>query len=212
MSAPTLPPPRPPIVLTRPYKSRHIKGGTFIAEDVLDLKTHQERLLDPDGYRNVLPACPNCDHRHFHAHCFRERLLRPATPGTKVVRTTIRLYRCAHDGCGAVITVLPAIIARCLWRLWQTVEDVMGGEATAPKSTWRRWRDRLRCSASTLVELVLALAQDLLPDARRKSLEVVDTRQAFVHAFRSAGRVDRHPVFASLAAWIHRLSPGIRLM
>ena len=57
MSATTLPPPSPPVCLTRSYKSRNQKGGTVIAEGVRDLETHRRMLLDPDAYRSVIGSC-----------------------------------------------------------------------------------------------------------------------------------------------------------
>ncbi len=108
MSAATLPPPSPPICLTRSYKSRGQKGGTVIAEDVHDLQTHRKRLLDPDDYRSVITSCRACGTSRLHALCFRERVLRRGFGKAQEVET-VRLYRCALKPCGAVFTVLPAI-------------------------------------------------------------------------------------------------------
>ena len=44
------PPPEPEDCLIHSRVSRY-KGGTLIAEDVLDLATHGRRIVDPDGYR-----------------------------------------------------------------------------------------------------------------------------------------------------------------
>ena len=94
------------------------KGGTILAEDVTDLATHDRRICDPDGYRP--PFCPSCGARRLHVHDYRERVLRaePLEPVARVVR-----HECV--GCAAVWQVLPAFIARHLWRSWQVVERVL---------------------------------------------------------------------------------------
>lgn len=211
MSAATLPPPLPPICLTRSSKSRGHKGGTVIAEDVLDLETHRKRLLDPDDYRSVITSCWSCGTSRLHALCFRERVLRGAVgkaPGVE----TVRLYRCALKTCGAVFTVLPAIIARQLWRLWNTVEQATAGNLDVPRTTRRRWRSRLQSSASPLTQILCAQARSLSGDLFRSKLPGVRNRSALIEAFHSSLRaLSVHP-FALLAAWIQRLQPGIRLM
>ena len=205
MSADTLPPPQPPECLTRSYLSRGIKGGTIIAEDVLDLAEHQKRLLDPDNYRPE--ECRNCGCEKTHAHCFRERTLREADPGQPPVIVAIRVFFCRS--CGAVFTILPAFIARHLWRAWQTVGSVVSGKARAPKRTIARWLSRLQSDASQLVQVFTASVQGAVSDALLRLEPSV--RSVFVTAltpFLGAGS----SVFARLAAWIHRLAAGIRLM
>lgn len=213
MSARTLPPPQPPIVLTRSYKSRGIKGGTVIAEDILDPEVHAQALLDADTYRTAIGRCRCCGTERWHAHCFRERLPRPAVGAAAERRSTaIRLYRCATQGCGAVVTVLPAFIARQLWRTWETVQSVAQGAARVPKTTWLRWSERLSSSAVPIVQLLFALASGLLSRRQRKALAPVETRASLIHAAAECGLVDATRPFARLASWIHRLEPGIRLM
>jgi len=211
MSATTLPPPPPPIVLTRSYKSRMIKGGTVIAADVLDLETHKRKLLDPDEYRSTVGACWACGSLVLHAHCFRERILRPASTDEDATVTTVRLYRCAAGSCRAVFTVLPAFIARHLWRAWKTVEAVAAEKAEAPRTTWRRWLGRLRSSAAQLVQLFMAFSATLLPPPMPQTVAKASSRQAFLDAL-SGLVIDPGALFAATAAWIHRLGPGIRLM
>lgn len=205
MSADTLPPPQPPVCLRRSYASREIKGGTIIAEDVLDLAEHQKRLLNPDNYRPE--ECRNCGCEKTHAHCFRERTLREADPGQPPVIVAIRVFFCRS--CGAVFTILPAFIARHLWRAWQTVGSVVSGKARAPKRTIARWLSRLQSDASQLVQVFTASVQGAVSDALLRLEPSV--RSVFVTAltpFLGAG----FSVFARLAAWIHRLAAGIRLM
>jgi len=209
MSALTLPPPPSPIVLERSYKSRKIKGGTVIAEDILDLETHERKLLEPDEYRSVIGVCRACGLRILHAHCFRERVLRPASRSQSPRVATVRLFRCAAGKCGAVFTVLPAFIARHLWRAWTTVEEVAVKKARAPMATRRRWLARLGSSALGLVQLLMALSAKLLPPPMRDRLAKADTRHVLLAVLSPLLGEER---FASAAGWIHRLEPGIRLM
>lgn len=210
MSADTLPPPPPPVCLTRSYVSRKIKGGTIIAEDVRDLETHHRKLLDADEYRSAIGACWACGSKVLHALCLRERILRGAPDEPPLVET-IRMYRCAVKACGAVFTILPAVIARHLWRLWKTVEGAAGGKLEVPRSTFRRWLGRLGSSARQLVQTLTSKASSLISSSLCSALLRVRTRSDLAKTFRRSlvGDVES---FAPLAAWIHRLEPGIRLM
>ena len=208
MSADTLPPPQPPVCLERSYLSRGIKGGTIIAEDVLDLKTHRSLLSDPDGYRPS--SCWFCEREKPHAHCFRERVLRPASPEVPSLVVTIRLYYCPE--CGAVFTVLPAVIARHLWRLWKTVEGVSSKKAEAPRTTKRRWLSRLSSSAAILIQALRAVGSHLIGQSLSALLGKVRTRRDLIEAAVATHSVPADHPFAALAGWIHRLERGIRLM
>ena len=213
MSGATLPPPpAPPIVLTRSYKSRKIKGGTVIAEQVLDLETHKEKLLVPDDYRSVIGACSACGVARLHAHSFRERILRRGSPKDPRTTVTIRLFRCARRGCGAVFTVLPAFLARHLWRAWKTVREVTAEKALAPRTTRQRWLERLGSSAAQLVEILAALTATLLGSPALELSREPITRRALLEALSETGSGCEHSEFESTAAWIHRLEPGIRLL
>jgi hypothetical protein len=208
MSADTLPPPLPPVCLLRTYKSRGVKGGTIIAEGVLDLKTHRSLLPDPEGYRPS--SCWCCGRKRPHAHCFRERVLRPPSPDEPPVIETIRLYFC--PGCGAVFTVLPAVIARHLWRLWKTVEDVSSTRSHAPPTTMARWFSRLSSSAARLVQALLAVGSHLLERQLVSLLRKVRTRLDLIEAVVASSSVSADHRFAGLAGWIHRVERGLRLM
>lgn len=210
MSAVTLPPPPPPVCLTRSCSSRKIKGGTVIAEDVRDLETHRKKLLDPDEYRSAIGACSACGSKALHALCFRERVLRGGCDEPSLAET-IRLYRCAAKACGAVFTVLPAVIARHLWRLWKTVEDAMAEKLELPRSTSFRWLRRLGSSAGQLVQTLTSNASSLISPSLSSALMKAATRRELVDAFRPSLEQSVEP-FSLLAAWIHRLEPGIRLM
>lgn len=206
MSAVTLPPPAPPVCLTRSYKSRGCKGGTVIAEGVRDHGTHRRMLVDPDEHRSVLGSCRACGSKTLHAHCLRERQLRGALNEPPAVET-IRLYRCAQKTCGAVFTVLPTFICRHLWRRWSTVE----GSTTVPSETRRRWRARLESSASQLVQALTAQACSLVPGGFFSAVATAVARSDLLEVFRL--RLTRRlSAFTFLASWIHRLQPGIRLM
>jgi len=212
MSAVTLPPPPPAVCLTRSYSSRGIRGGTVIAEDVLDLETHRQRLLDPDGYRATVGACRACRSTTLHALCFRERVLRGAGGSAPLV-ATVRLYRCAAKRCGAVFTVLPAVLARHLWRLWETVEaEVTRRKQAVPEGTRRRWLARLRSSATQLFQTLTARAGSCFSVDFLGALSRLAARRELLEAVRAAFAEAHSEALAFLSAWIHRLEPGIRVM
>ncbi len=111
--------------------------------------------------------------------------------------------------CGAVFTVLPAFIARHLWRAWKTVERVARCEELAPKTTFARWCSRLQSAASQLVQVFTASVQGAVSGAILRSQPSI--RKAFVAVVEPLLGA-RSSVFARLAAWIHRLEAGVRLM
>ena len=207
-------PPQPEVCLTRSYVSRGVKGGTVIAEDVWDREAHQKALLDPDTYRAYVGDCTNCGCGKVHAHCFRTRLLYPADTGDTVGEEDIRLYRCPKEGCSAVYTVLPAFVARHLWRDWQTVEDVCEGKREAPRSTTRRWYGRLASSARQLVQLFKGILVQTLEGSVDWLRTLADslTRGEFIKVLWSSDVICFPHVFAKIAVWIHRVEPGVRLM
>lgn len=207
MSRDRLPPPTPPECLVRPYPSSQ-KGGTLIAEDVHDMQEHARRLCDPDGYRP--PRCPRCGHGVLHVHGYRERLL-VAYAEAPVV--TVVVHQCAREACGATWRILPAFIARRLWRAWATIEaETLDGapspsRPTVPDTTVRRWSARLASSARYLVQVLAASGDTALAEIAA-ALGLGATRRQFVEA-PHAGGAER---LASLAALAHRLCPGARLM
>ena len=214
MSQDRLPPPDSEACLGRLRPSTQ-KGGTLIAEDVTDWATHDRRICHPDGYRP--PCCPTCGERRLHVHDYRERVLRaePDTPVATIVR-----HACV--ACQAIWQVLPALIARHLWRTWPVVAHALTPEGpptsaeprrwpTVPPRTVRRWRARWRRSAQALVQILTAsgeaawaaLARLLPADATCGDLVAAYARQ---HASRAGHAV------AALAALISRLQPRVRLM
>ena len=210
------PPPPAEACLSRPYPSSQ-KGGTVIAEQVLDLDTH-ERLLGNGGYRPR--GCLRCG-GPMHIHEYRERLLL----GDPRKSTSVAIFQCAdRERCGAVTRVLPALLARRLWRAWPTVEgaiaeagDAQDGIRTdpVPPTTVRRWRVRLAASAAALV-VVLGTASSTVPDLHQvvRQVGLDGTRAEFVEAFvtRAAPAASRGRQLATTAMVVHRLAPGVRLM
>ncbi|MCZ6822912.1 MAG: hypothetical protein O7F10_08195 [Deltaproteobacteria bacterium] len=199
--------PAPEACLCRSYPSSQ-KGGTLIAEDVHDLATHELRLEDPSAYRPL--ACPRCG-AAVHRHDLRPRLLR----GEAHVATEVIRFRCAdRTRCGATWQILPAFLARCLWGSWSRVSKALaaGSSCAVPARTRRRWAARLASSARFLVALLstatdgvwtrVAMAVGL--HARRLDLVQDYTARAAVSCGATA--------LAELAAAVHRLWPGARLM
>jgi hypothetical protein len=187
------------------------RGGTLVAETVLDLSTQLAALAAPDLVR---PAqCHRCGGDRLHVHDRRERHPRGGGGGPAVV--PVLRFRCADEGCRAVWLVLPAFLARHLWRAWGVVEVATGTTVPAgprvevPARTTRRWLGRLTCAALILVQ-VLATSGSELQAALAQEAGLAATGQDLVCTFiKHTGSA--HPM-ADLAAVIHRLSPGVRLM
>jgi Domain of unknown function (DUF6431) len=205
------PPPEPEDCLTRSRASRY-KGGTQIAEDVRDLETHQQRLAAPGGYR--LPWCPCCEGSVLHVHDYPRR--KPiGEPGMPPEITIVR-YICA--ACRATWRILPAFLARHLWRVWRAVERTVseqGPPAAAPvripEQTERRWRSRVASIARQLVVLLAASGGELLEAvAKDVGHEAARSKLIDVHALRMETPPGRR--LADLAALVHRLERGLRLM
>ena len=208
-----LPPPAPPSCLMRLYSSKpDQKGGTLIFEDVHDLAAHERRLLDPDGYRP--PRCLRCGHDRLHAHDHRLRMPRDQPRGSSIV---IRRYACADEACAACWQVLPAFLARHLQRAWETIESAsLSDTPTAaaappvPSSTTRRYRSRLSSCASALRAAFAAVGAGV--DAVLSRLDEAVTRAEFCRSLSLGGFFDPARRLASLASYLHRLVPGLRLM
>ncbi len=207
------PPPEPEDCLIRSRASRY-KGGTLIAEDVHDLATHRQRVADPDGYRPC--ECPRCRGRVLHVHDYPQRTPY-GEPGLPPVIIIVR-YICADASCEATWRILPAFLARNLWRVWPTVERTVRtrappppAPAPVPRRTARRWRERLASAVKQLV-LLLATSSGVLLEAIAKRTGLAATRLALVdvHAQMAMPPPGRH--LADLAALVHRLERGIRLM
>jgi len=209
MSQRRLPPPDPAPCLVRPYPSSQ-KGGTLIDERVTDHAEHQRRICDPDGYR---PAeCPRCHHRGLHVHDHLDRTLAADSEQTSI---EIVRYQCA--ACGATWRILPAFVARHLWRSWETVKaNTLSAPAPmtqppVPKRTQRRWRTRWSASAVVLLQLFAAsLAAPLVRVVAAVGHD--GARGELVRSYAAiAGEATDNPL-AAVAGLVHRLMPGLRLM
>jgi len=213
MSQDRLPPPNQEACLVR-LRSSSQKGGTIIAEDVTDRATHDRRLGSPDGYRPAF--CPNCGARTLHVHDYRERILRaePGEPVAKVVR-----HECL--GCDGIWQIVPAFLARHLWRTWRVVEQALTGAGPPPPApqswprvparTQRRWQARWRRPAQLLTQILATcgaaawatLAAGLGPAAPCAEL---------VAAYAGARATPAGQRPAAVAALVHRIQPQVRLM
>lgn len=216
-----LPPPNADSCLVRAYWSNPLqKGGTLIAEDVVDLVTHAARLCAPDGYR---PArCPRCDGDTLHGH---GRVERKALGNPSRVPILIVRFRCACEACRATWRVLPAFIARHLWYAWRAVEMTMLVEVPLPApppprpragpsaSTIARWRGRLAATARLLVQAFATLMTSQFTAMIASLVDGIDaSRAALVAAYATTTKSPRERWFASLAGHVHRVAPGLRLM
>ena len=211
MSRDRLPPPVPEACLCRPYRSSQ-KGGTLVAEEVTEAAAHQRRVCDPGGYR--LDRCPRCGHGVVHVHGYRERLV-AGEDDQSVVRIVI--HRCAQRLCRATWRILPAFLARRLWRTWGTVEQEVLGDAAVParapvpRRTVRRWRKRLQSSARQAVQ-VLASSGGALLTRVAQAVGMEGTREDLVEKLAAQQGTAVGSRLGSAAALLHRLHPGVRLM
>jgi hypothetical protein len=192
------------------------KGGTLIAEDVLTLE-HHEKMLSTGGYRPHL-GCPKCA-GHLHIHDYRGRLLL-ADPASLITVVRFLCY-----SCGATWQVLPAFVARHLWRSWQTVEraverahqaptlanDSVPPSTEIPERTLRRWLTRLVASAALLV-VTLSTAETPLLASVAGAVGLGGSRRDLVDVHARIRVVPVGQRLMQIAALVHRLAPGVRLM
>lgn len=207
------PPPEPEGCLISSRASRY-KGGTLIAEYVHDLATHLRLLADPDAYRPE--SCARCLGRVLHVHDYRKRLPLGELDLPPVIY--IIRYICADPACAATWRVLPAFLARCLWRVWRTVERTTHptkpqtlDPAPVPGRTRRRWRARLASAARQLVVL-LATSGGVLLERIAACAGHACTRREFVDIHAQMATTTPQRRLADLAALIDRLERGLRLM
>ena len=122
---------------------------------------------------------------------------------------TVVIFLCAK--CFATWRVLPAFLARCLWRTWEVVEAAIsdGERPQVPARTVQRWKARL---AQTALAATQALATSGAPMLRAVAQRVglAASRGALVKAYAEA--TTSPSLLAPLAALLHRLSRGLRLM
>jgi hypothetical protein len=122
---------------------------------------------------------------------------------------TVMVFLCPR--CFATWRVLPAFLARCLWRTWKVVEAAISdGECRqVPARTVQRWQARLALSARAATQALATSGNSLLRTvAQRVGLDA--TRGALATAYAEA--TGGASLLAPLAVLLHRLSPGLRLM
>lgn len=196
-------PPAAETCLVLSAASRGRKGGTFIDERVRELAVHEAMMKDPASYR---PAECRCGGTSLHLHDRRERKARGS--GTAVV--TVVIFLCAK--CFATWRVLPAFLARCLWRTWEVVEatlfDEGEREAPVPVRTVQRWRARLTQTAIAAMQ-ALATSGDPTLRAVAQRVGLAASRDVLARAYAASFETSS---LAPLATLLHRLSPGLRLM
>jgi hypothetical protein len=117
--------------------------------------------------------------------------------------------------------VLPAFIARHLHRRWEVVQatavssgdiEATGseGRSLVPERTARRWSARLLATAVQLTQLLAAAGQEV---ALVLGLVGLGCRRAeLVDGLAHDDLVEPARKVEQVAAWVHRLAPGIRLM
>lgn len=177
-------------------------GGTLIAEEIVTLEQHDAALANPDLIR--LEACAACNWPVVHVHDRRTRKL----DGRGSATIDILIFRCARPGCRVVWRVLPAFLARHLWRTWERVGAALGNgggkRSTTPSRTRQRWLRRLREQARMMVVVLARLGPQRAPAVVALGLDA--TRRNVIEEFGGFARL------AELAALIDRLVPGIRVM
>lgn len=212
---PTLPrsppnhPPTPDACLVHSRRKRY-HGGTIIAVDVHDVAEHERRMCRAGGYRPA--SCPRCGGR-LHVHDHLQRVL----PGSsRVPCIDIVRYICADSKCAATWRVIPAFIARHLWRHWETVARAIAGDPPragdpqVPSRTRRRWKARLRSAARQIVNVLVEHDAERL--ATFLPVPHFDWTRHHLAEFLSAGRVLGTHGLADIAAAVHVVEPGVRLM
>ena len=194
-------PPTPYLDRRRPRKidDKYV-GGTQIAAHIVTLEQHAAALANPDLERP--PWCAACDYPDVHVHERRTRLL----DGLGSARIEILIFRCANPACRVVWRVLPAFLARHLWRAWARIIEALDEARerySTPERTRRRWLRRLRERATTLVVVLAQLGPARSAAVRALGLDA--TRREVIDAFGLAR-------LAALAALVDRLVPGVRVM
>lgn len=190
-------------------RDRIHRGGTLIAEDVFDLDSHLRRIADPDGYRPE--RCPRCERNVLHVHDHPTRKLKELAAPVPIIR-----YRCANEKCRATWRLLPAFLARHLHHSWPVIEESVEkdkplAELDIPPTTVRRWRSRIASAAKQLVVLLAANGGPML-EAIAKAAGLASTRAEFVKEYVERMKLWPGVRLAAVAAHVHRLERGIRLV
>lgn len=192
---------------TTPYLDRprprkigdKFRGGTLIATSIVTVDDHATVLANPDLVRPC--ECAACHWPVLHVHDRRTRKL----DGLGSETVEILIFRCAR--CRVVWRVLPAFLARHLWRTWKAIADALDearARKSTPERTRQRWRRRLCERATMLVVVVGQLGPARTRAVAEPALDV--TRGDVVAAFGGLARL------AKLAALVDHLVPGVRVM
>jgi hypothetical protein len=130
-------------------------------------------------------------------------------------------FRCALEECGATWRILPAFLARHVWHAWKVVERVARPASEAPPLTTTgskvaartrgRWLARLSSSARVLVA-VLAISAGVVLEEIAQRVGLMGTRGELIEAYVAMTAPPASERLSSLAALVHRLERGIRLM
>ena len=192
-------PPTPYLDHLRPRKhgDKYV-GGTLIAAGIVTHEQHAAALAEPDLERPQ--QCAACDCPHVHVHERRTRLL----DGLGSATVDILIFRCANPPCRVVWRVLPAFLARHLWRAWARICEALDdarARSSTPKRTRQRWLWRLRERATMLVVVLAQLGPARSPEVAAVGFDA--TRREVIVA---------HGRLAELAALVDRLAPGVRVM
>ena len=176
----------------------------MIAEEITELHQQYRALADPDLVRPA--GCPTCGVGRLHVHERRERKLRGHRGAATI---PVLIFRCSHSGCRAVWRMLPAFLARHLWRAWSTVAETLTSATEArslvPSRTRARWRTRLRERAAVLVAVLGASGLGSVVE-RAVALGAGAVRREVIEAFGGL------PALPALAALVHHLVRGVRVM
>jgi hypothetical protein len=137
----------------------------------------------------------------------------------------ITVVRFLCYSCEATWQMLPAFVARHLPRSWQTVEravsrprpapitaeDSLPSVKMIPERTSRRWLTRLVASAALLV-VTLSTAEMPVLTTVACAVGLGGTRRELVDVHTRICLVPAGQRLMQLAALLHRLAPGVRLM
>jgi hypothetical protein len=126
------------------------------------------------------------------------------------VVVTVVVFLCAK--CFATWRVLPAFLARHLWRAWDVVETALfkcEGLTPVPARTVQRWKARL-AQAALVATQALAISGDSTLRGVAQHVGLEASRGALVQMYAAA--TGSTSMLAPLAVLLHRLSPGLRLM
>jgi hypothetical protein len=207
MCPPWAAPPAAETCLVRAYSSRPTqKGGTWIAEHFVSLSAYLAALSNADLLRPPRCVSRGCTCGGLHVKERRERRPRQlVVDGKAVPAVVILIFECAT--CAATWRVLPAFLARCLWRTWDVIARELSGAPPGsappvPRRTVRRWRARLVQTARQPVQVLAVAGGALRGVAQRLGL---DCSRAQLLAGYAAG-------VGALSVLLHRLAPGVRLM